>query len=310
MKSEQATNVLKTRLKQHDRRAGSAFTLIELLVVIAIIAILAAILLPVLAAAKQRAWEIQCVNNKHQIEVAYYMYAQDNNDKLALNVAGASTSPVGWVNGYLDWSLNPVNTNENELRSGLLGDYTAKNSQCFRCPADTYLAAAQRGIGWGYRIRSVRLNGNLARSPAQSKWPAALTNIYKMSDIKSPAAMFTFLDAHPDTGAIGANTGNTAPSPPYDSVFDMPPGDMGGSATSTQPSGNTYEWNDMPASYHNQRNCGFSFADGHAEMHRWLNGTTLRPVTYKGSLHDIYANANASADILWVYYHSFNSGID
>src|SRR5215469_9947587 len=115
-----------------NARAHFGFTLIELLVVIAIIAILAGILLPVLASAKQRALEIECINNKKQIQMAWFMYAQDNSDRLVLNVPGSGTVPgTGWVNGYLDWSINPVNTNVLELNSGLLGDYTARNIGCY-----------------------------------------------------------------------------------------------------------------------------------------------------------------------------------
>jgi prepilin-type N-terminal cleavage/methylation domain-containing protein/prepilin-type processing-associated H-X9-DG protein len=287
-----------------NSRKTSAFTLIELLVVIAIIAILASILLPVLASAKQRALEIECVNNKRQIEIAWFLYAQDNNNKLVLNIAGGQTTPVGWVNGYLDWTQNSMNTNENELRTGLLGDYTAKTTPCYRCPADTYLSTVQRAAGFNFRIRSVRLNGNLAHDPPESGWPAIFTNMLKMSDIRSPASMFTFLDAHPDTG--GANGSPT----PYDSVFTLPPAHISSSQTGFPVSGGPYRWNDMPASYHAKRLCGFSFADGHAEMHRWLNSTTCWPITYNGSLSGALALPNACNDILWVYYHSFNSGIN
>lgn len=289
---------------KNGSKGNRAFTLIELLVVIAIIAILAGILLPVLAAAKQRALEIECVNNKRQIEIAYFLYAQDNSDKLALNIAGGTSNPVGWVNGYLDWTTSSMNTNENELRSGLLGDYTAKTTKCYRCPADSYLSTVQRAAGWSYRIRSVRLNGNLAHDPIEVGWPAGFTNIWKMSEIKSPASMFTFLDAHPDTGGPGGSP------TPYDSVFTLPPGHMSGSQTGLPVTGGPYKWNDMPASYHAKKLCGFSFADGHAEMHHWLNGTTCWPVTYAGSLSGATALPNACGDILWVYYHMFNSGVN
>ncbi|MGH7980767.1 MAG: prepilin-type N-terminal cleavage/methylation domain-containing protein [Limisphaerales bacterium] len=68
----------------NGRNDRCAFTLIELLVVIAIIAILAAILLPVLAAAKRKALQTQCANNQHQIGLAWLMYAQDNNGSFPL----------------------------------------------------------------------------------------------------------------------------------------------------------------------------------------------------------------------------------
>jgi len=83
-----------------DRRAAfrRGFTLIELLVVIAIIAILAAILLPALAAAKQKALTNQCSNNAKQLLMAHQMYVHDNNDSIALpNDGDSDTTTPGWA---------------------------------------------------------------------------------------------------------------------------------------------------------------------------------------------------------------------
>src|ERR1700748_1234569 len=139
-------------MKERISRGPAGFTLIELLVVIAIIAILAAMLLPALQMAKQSAWETGCINNKRQIQLAYVMYAQDNADRLPLNKVG--NSPGGWVTSYLDWlaSANSPNTNITNLSEGLLGAYTAKNIDCYRCPADIFLSSVQHAAGWSHRI--------------------------------------------------------------------------------------------------------------------------------------------------------------
>ena len=75
---------MKTTSEPRGGRSGNAFTLIELLVVIAIIAILAGLLLPVLARAKEKARQSQCVSNQHQIGIGWMLYAEDHNDSYPI----------------------------------------------------------------------------------------------------------------------------------------------------------------------------------------------------------------------------------
>ena len=87
----------------HLHKRGSAFTLIELLVVIAIIAILAAIIMPVLHAAQDRAKAIGCANNNRQIGIAILMYVADNSETLPpLNSRNYLTHTTNWWFRYLD----------------------------------------------------------------------------------------------------------------------------------------------------------------------------------------------------------------
>src|ERR1700722_19757873 len=90
--------------KLFPRLAKNGFTLIELLIVIAIIAILAAMLLPVLAKAKERALRISCANNLREYGMALRIYANDANDNLPNTYSSANPTPANWL-----WDV-PTNT--------------------------------------------------------------------------------------------------------------------------------------------------------------------------------------------------------
>ncbi len=232
---------------------GAAFTLIELLVVIAIIAILAAMLLPALTKSKQKAQGIQCMSNTKQLALAWLMYAHENGDRLVNNrgIDGTEASRVNnWVGDVMGYSASE-DTNTVLLQMGLLAPYVAKNISIYHCPADHTMTTEADGRKYP-RVRSVSMNAFVGPfDDAGSQLISGWAQFIRLSGVRTPSMVFVFLDENPQSVNDGW----------YIFCNDGPHGRL---------------WSDLPGSYHNGA-CGFSFADGHSEIKRWLVSTTTVP---------------------------------
>jgi prepilin-type N-terminal cleavage/methylation domain-containing protein len=271
-----------------------AFTLIELLVVIAIIAILAAMLLPALTSAKKKTEAIYCMNNTHEMTLAHILYTVDCADRFAPNRDGGDSghdlADASWVGGWLDFDVNNTdNTNINWLISHTVPGYTyaayvgqyLKAPNAFRCPADH--SVCQEYGQTLPRVRSISMQNWIGCDPAPGvpgsrTWtsPSKYGTYYqKLSVVKNPAITIMYLDERNDS----INDGWWATDP--DTLYQIV---------------------DYPASYHVGA-CGFSFVDGHSEIHKWQYKQTM-PDLHPGELLDLDVNLPGDKDIFWIAQHA------
>jgi prepilin-type N-terminal cleavage/methylation domain-containing protein len=218
------------------------FTLIELLVVIAIIAILAAMLLPALSKAKQKAVQTTCLGNIKQLEICDIMYCDDNNQRLPANPAAAGTT--GWILGDMRNAADAVDTTR--ISTGVLFPYN-KNVNIYRCPGD--LRKSPTGIS--FRVRSYSMNCYMNGDDV-GLTKGGYTGFHvnkKTTDITNPRPSLAFVFVEESENTID------------DGHFGF------------YPQNTTFTWLNIPGQWHG--GAEFAFADGHAGYRKWIEGSTL-----------------------------------
>ena len=263
---------------EHVPPAHAGFTLVELVVVVAMVCLLASMLAPTMARTKPNSASFQCQNNLRQLAFAWKMYADDNSGNLVYNrdgMVGYSAGNEAWVGGWLEYTSSPDSTNTGLLIDhskypycAFLGPYI-KTPLAFKCPADRSTARVAGGAM--PRVRSVSMNNFVGTGSRTWTTPSRYALCTKFEQIKLPGYMFVFLDEREDS----INDGSFATDPDT-----------------------RYQLIDYPASYHNNAG-GFSFADGHSEIHHWKDRRTM-PVLSPGQLLALNVNLPGDMDVLWL----------
>jgi competence protein ComGC len=264
-------------MKSNLRSPEAAFNLIELCVMVACAAVLILLVLPALAADKTQSASTGCLYNLRHLQAGCAMYATENNDYLMPNAPLGSAAENTWCGNETESLLFSENANTNPAvyMGSLLWPYIGNNLNVYRCPGDTVPSPN------GLRIRSYSMNGQmgtvypLVQADDQADNPGYLTYA-KGSDIirPIPANAFVFADESPDSindGFLQINSGSH--------IFP-----------------------DIPACYL-EGGCGFSFADGHGEIHRWQTSSLLIPINKE--FNNVAAvGGTSNADWVWFTQHA------
>jgi prepilin-type N-terminal cleavage/methylation domain-containing protein len=277
---------------------SQAFTLIELLVVIAIIAILAAMLLPALSKAKQRATTAACLSNLKQLGLAWMMYADDNNDKI--------------VNLSTWFDPNPFTPSA--LSYGVPWRVDLYNNQQSPAPDKSTQAGWLAGIQQGYKKPLSNMDGPLFQyAPNTSILHCPGDKHDKMSFTPGSGGPWCFDsysgsdylngEKHTDSNCLIKRSAVTRPADKFIWIesSDTRGENVGtwGMSLGTAPNFTDATFNstfDAPAAFH-VVSADFNFCDGHAESHRWKNGSTIA-----------FANGGAmptaaNSDSAWIAQH-------
>ena len=266
------------RFNPSARVESAGLTLAELLIVAGIIGILAALLVAGCGKAEREASEVVCLKNQKELMTGFLKYAGDNQDEILPeegNRAGGF-----WKGPRKDGSDTPILPGmtrdeaqaavEAGLKESPLSKYLVPFT-AYHCPADFRVARPKRSLGWGYDSYS-KVNGMNGGSGWKNQVPYK-----KLSEVLEPAVATVFLEeADPRGFSQGSWVMNVPPSP---------------------------GWVDVVAVFHGQAST-ISFVDGHAELHQWVDASTIKAGTEsaqgKGDFFEPGGDSR-NPDFRWVY---------
>ena len=278
-------------------RSAKAFTLIELLVVIIVLAGVLASLLPAMTKTNTAISTFQCLNNNRQLCIAWRMYGEDNRGRLVYSSDDGTSNPLNqyaWTLTHLDYSpALPGNWDTNaDIVVRPLFPYTGRNPSIYKCPSDRSFVVIS-GVPRP-RIRTMVMNfylGGFAGTDGGWSFATPYMLYTNLSTIQSggpsspgAAKLWLFMDMREDLinwGNFMVNMTGYSPSNPTQYQFTS----------------------DLPGFYHN-RSATFSFADGHGELHKWLDSRTTPALAAFGSSVPASIASPRNPDIAWLQDHS------
>jgi prepilin-type processing-associated H-X9-DG protein len=277
-------------LGANNSRGRFAFSLLELLVIVAVLGLLLCLFVPTIAKTGLSSKGFRCLNNNRQLCNAWRMYGDDNRDLIVYSSddgtgANNPSNRYAWTWSHLDYNpVYPGNWDTNyDITQRPLWPFTGQNADIYRCPSDpTYFVVAGEPRP---RVRGFSMNvflGGFAGTDAGWTQMEPFRLFSKTTELTEPGPnkTFVFLDERPDQ----INWGNYMT-------------DMRGYPNQS----NLYQFvQDIPGMFHNGSG-SFTFADGSAEIHRWVDSRTMPPFN-STPLSTVVVPRDQ--DVAWLQTHS------